>query len=78
MLQSWLDEQPTSVTWSTVISALESKIVNKKQTADILNLKNNQMIIYSKYINTHGIIQFTIDKICFKMFFLKEQFNKTL
>ena len=32
MLQIWL-EQPTPVTWSRVVSALESNIVGKKQTA---------------------------------------------
>ena len=31
MLQSWLDEGPTPVTWSTIISALESKIVAKNK-----------------------------------------------
>ena len=32
MLQSWLDKQPTPVTWSKVISALESKIAGKNET----------------------------------------------
>ena len=52
MLQSWLDERPTPVTWSTVISALESKIVGKKQTAMEILQFLTQPDIYSKYINS--------------------------
>ena len=52
MLQSWLDEQSTPVTWSTVISALESKIVGKKQTAMEILQFLTQPDVYSKYINT--------------------------
>ena len=53
MLQIWLDEQPTPVTWSTVISALESKIVGKKQTAMEISQFLARPKIYSKYIDAY-------------------------
>ena len=31
MLQNWLDERSTPVTWSTVFSTLESKIIGKNK-----------------------------------------------
>ena len=60
MLQSWLDERPTPVTWSTVISALESKIVSKKQTAMEILQFLSQPDVYSKYINAHNFEQLSI------------------
>ena len=51
VIYSWKDTQPSFVTWETIITAIESPIVNDKETADLIRQylsigKRNKLLLF--------------------------------
>ena len=66
----WKETQPSPDTWETVITAIESPIVNDKVTADIIRRylstgKSNKLLLLSNEVINSGVRTTTLKCIQF-------------
>ena len=76
VIKTWKETQPSPDTWETVITAIESPIVNDKETADLIRQylstgKSNKLLLLSNEVINSGVqtttvkcIQFSYNQHC--------------
>ena len=76
LINVWQETQPSPDTWETIITAIESPIVNKKVTADLIRQylstgKSNKLLLLSNEVINSGVqtttvkcIQFSYNQHC--------------
>ena len=65
VIDNFLTTQPSSVTWATVISAIESPIVNDKNIADLIREylstgKGNKLLLLSNEVINSDVQTITV------------------
>ena len=76
VISMWKETQPSPDTWETVITAIESPVVNDKETADLIRQylstgKSNKLLLLSNEVINSGVqtttvkcIQFSYNQHC--------------
>ena len=64
VIKNFLTSQPSTINWETVIAAIESPIVNDKETADLIRQylrgKSNKLLLLSNEVINSGVQTTTV------------------